>query len=180
MIKKKLVFMGVSLLVYSFLMMLGLSLVNFLFKNDLFTDRPDFYKALWIVATTTLFSASVIFILKYKPKDGDSQITENIRQEIDNLYTEKDFIWNRRITMAFGVTFLFLFFAVLVSELLSFFFEEDLLSPVQLAFHTTAFVGYVATFRYVWKSQDYIEYRSRMMVKQQLKQEREELENFNG
>lgn len=180
MIKKKLIFMGVSLLVYSFLIILGLSVINFLFKNDLFTDKPDFYKALWIVATTTLFSVSVIFILKYKPRNENRQVTENTRQEIYNLYTEKDFIWNRKITMVFGVTFLFLFFAVLVSELLSFFFEEDLLSPVQLAFHTTAFIGYIATFKYVWKSQDYIEYQSRMMLKQQLKQEREELENFNG
>lgn len=180
MIKKKLIFMGLSLLVYSFLMMLGLSVINFLFKNDLFTDKPDFYKALWIVITTTLFSASIIFILKYSPKGEPVQLTQEIKQEIEKLYTEKDFILNRRITMAYGITFLFLFFAVIISELLSFFFDEDLLSPVQLAFHTTAFVGYVATFRYVWKSQDYIEYRSRMMVRQQLKQEREELENFNG
>lgn len=180
MIKKKLIFMGFALFLYSFLIVAGLGVINFMFKNDIFTDKPDFYKALWIVITTTLFSASIIFILKYKPKNEAENITPEIKKEIEKLYTEKDFILNRRITMAFGVTFLFLFFAVIVSEILSFFFEEDLLSPVQLAFHTTAFVGYIVTFRYVWKQQDYIEYTSQMMVKQQLKQEREELENFNG
>lgn len=178
MIKRKLIFIGVTFLLYSFLIMLGLSVINFLFKNDLFTDKPDFYKAIWIVITTTLFSTAIVFILRMK--ESKDVYDEDIKQQIEKLYTEKDFIWNRRVTMAYGITFLFLFFAVITSELLSFFFEEDLLSPVQLAFHTTAFVGYVATFRYVWKSQDYIEYRSRMMVKQHLKQEREELENFNS
>lgn len=180
MIKKKLIFMGVSLLVYSFLIILGLSVINFMFKNDIFTDKPDFYKALWIVITTTLFSASIILILRYKPKGETERITEEVKQDIEKLYSEKDFILNRRVTLAYGVTFLFLFFAIIMSEILSFFFEEDLLSPVQLAFHTTAFIGYLATFRYVWKQQDYIEYKSRMMVRQQLKQEREELENFRG
>lgn len=176
MVKKKLIFIGVAFFVYSFLMMLGLSVINFLFKNDIFTDKPDFYKAVWIVITTTLFSASIILILKLKENKDISEISEDIKQQIEKLYTEKDFIWNRRITMAYGITFLFLFFAIIVSELLSFFFEEELLSPVQLAFHTTAFVGYVATFRYVWKSQDYIEYRNRIMVKEHIKQEKRELE----
>lgn len=175
MVKKKLIFIGVAFFVYSFLMMLGLSVINFLFKNDIFTDKPDFYKAVWIVITTTLFSVSIILILKLKENKDISEISEDIKQQIEKLYTEKDFIWNRRITMAYGITFLFLFSAIIVSELLSFFFEEDLLSPVQLAFHTTAFVGYVATFRYVWKSQDYIEYRNRIMVKEHIKQEKIEL-----
>ncbi|MEZ0323289.1 MAG: hypothetical protein ABWJ98_03130 [Hydrogenothermaceae bacterium] len=177
MIKKKLFLLGISLVTYSFSMVLGLTVINFMFKNDIFTDKPDFYKAVWIVITTTLFSGSVIFILRLKVKSDITHITEEVKQEINKLYSEKDFIWNRRITMAYGITFLFLFFAIIMSELLSFFFEEGLLSPVQLAFHTTAFIGYVATLRYIWKSQDYLEYISRQMVKKQLKQE-EELERF--
>ncbi|MEJ5173687.1 MAG: hypothetical protein WHT47_08225, partial [Hydrogenothermaceae bacterium] len=152
MVKKKLLLIGVSLVAYSFLMVLGLTVINFMFKNDIFTDKPDFYKALWVVITTTLFSGSVIFILKLKNRLDITQISEDLKQEINKLYSEKDFIWNRRITMAYGITFLFLFFAIIMSEILSFFFDEGLLSPVQLAFHTTAFIGYLATFRYVWKS----------------------------
>lgn len=170
MIKKKLILSGISLLFYSFFIILGLSTVNFLFKNEILSDRADFYKALWIVLTTTAFSSSIIFILRLK--DGKSKgLKEDVKEEIKRLYSERDFIWNRKITMAYGITFLFLFFGIITSELLSFFFDEGLLSPVQLAFHTTAFVGYLATFRYVLKNQDYIEYKNRQMVKGHIKQE---------
>lgn len=118
MIKRKLIFIGVTFLLYSFLIMLGLSVINFLFKNDLFTDKPDFYKAIWIVITTTLFSTAIVFILRMK--ESKDVYDEDIKQQIEKLYTEKDFIWNRRVTMAYGITFLFLFFAVITSELLSF------------------------------------------------------------
>lgn len=178
MLKKKVLFLGVSFLSYTFLILLGLSIINFLFKHDIFSDRPDFYKAIWIVITTTAFSGSVILILKMKDSSLTSDITQDMRQHIEKLYSEKDFIWNRRVTLVYGVTFLFLFFAIIVSEILSFFFDEGLMSPVQLAFHTTAFVGYLATFRYVWKSQDYIEYKSRIMAKSHIDQEREDLERF--
>lgn len=177
MLKKKILFLGVSFLSYTFLLMLGLTAINFLFKHDIFSDKPDFYKAVWIVITTTLFSGSVILILKIREKN--QQITPYVKHQIERLYSEKDFIWNKRVTMAYGITFLFLFFAIIVSELLSFFFEEGLMSPVQLAFHTTAFIGYLATFRYVWKNQDYIEYKNRVMVKGHIDKEREELKNFS-
>lgn len=72
-----------------------------------------------------------------------------------------------------GLSFciLFLLFAILVSELLSFFFDEGLLSPVQLAFHTSAFIGYVFTFRYIYKNQDYLEYKGRDIIKKQIKED---------
>ncbi|MCX7738646.1 MAG: hypothetical protein N2Z80_04435 [Hydrogenothermaceae bacterium] len=178
MLKKKVLFLSVSFLSYTFLLLLGLSIINFLFKYDIFSDKPDFYKSIWIVITTTVFSGSVVLILKMKDSSLSSDITQDMRQHIEKLYSEKEFIWNRRVTLAYGVTFLFLFFAIIVSEILSFFFDEGLMSPVQLAFHTTAFVGYLTTFRYIWKNQDYIEYKSRIMAKSYIDQEKEDLERF--
>ncbi len=170
MIKKKLLFLFIETVAFIFLMILGLSVINFIYKNDILTDKSDFFKAVYVVIVVTVYSSSVIFTLKMREK----QIDENEIIAIQNakkLYEEKDFIINRRVTLAYGITLLFLFFAVLTSELLSFFFDEGLLSPVQLAFHTAAFVGYVITFKYVWQKQDYIEYKSREFIKKQIKED---------
>ncbi len=170
MIKKKLLFLFIETVAFMFLIILGLSIINFIYKNDILTDKADFFKAVYVVIVVTVYSGSVIFILKMR----ENQINEKEMIDIQNakkLYEEKDFIINRRVTLAYGITMLFLFFAVLTSELLSFFFDEELLSPVQLAFHTAAFVGYVITFRYVWQKQDYIEYKSREFIKRQVKED---------
>lgn len=170
MIKKKLLFLFIETVTFMFLIILGLSIINFIYKNDILTDKADFFKAVYVVIVVTVYSGSVIFILKMR----ENQINEKEMIDIQNakkLYEEKDFIINRRVTLAYGITMLFLFFAVLTSELLSFFFDEELLSPVQLAFHTAAFVGYVITFRYVWQKQDYIEYKSREFIKRQVKED---------
>lgn len=173
MIKLKLILLFVATLVFSFLIILGLSVINFIYKNDIITDKADFYKAVWVVISVTLYSSVIIFILRIKEKQAGivEKLIEEEKQKAKQLYSEKDFIINRRITLAYGVTLLFLFFAVLVSELLSFFFDEGLLSPVQLAFHTSAFIGYVFTFRYVYRNQDYIEYKSREFIKKQIKED---------
>lgn len=170
MIKKKLLFLFIETVAFMFLIILGLSIINFIYKNDILTDKADFFKAVYVVIVVTVYSGSVIFTLKMR----ENQINEKEMIDIQNakkLYEEKDFIINRRVTLAYGITMLFLFFAVLTSELLSFFFDEELLSPVQLAFHTAAFVGYVITFRYVWQKQDYIEYKSREFIKRQVKED---------
>jgi len=83
------------------------------------------------------------------------------------MYTEEDFALNRKVTMIYGITFLFIFFAAVVSEILSLVFDEGLLSPVQVVFHSFAFVGYIITFRYVYKKQDWIEYKNREIIKKQ-------------
>jgi hypothetical protein len=172
MIKKKMLFLFVETVAFVFLIILGLSVINFIYKNDIIQDKADFFKAVWVVIVVTLYSSSVIFTLKLKEKDPALEQKElEERLKAKQLYEERDFIINRRITLAYGITLLFLFFAVLTSELLSFFFDEGLLSPVQLAFHTAAFVGYVITFKYVWKKQDYIEYKSREFVKKQIKED---------
>ncbi|MDM7274102.1 hypothetical protein [Sulfurihydrogenibium azorense] len=173
MIKLKLMLLFVTTLIFSFLIILGLSVINFIYKNEIITEKADFFKAVWVVISTTLYISAVIFTLRMKEKQAGivEKFTEEEKQKAKNLYTERDFIINRRVTLAYGITLLFLFFAVLVSELLSFFFDEGLLSPVQLAFHTSAFIGYVATFRYVYKSQDYIEYKSREFIKKQVEED---------
>ena len=172
MIKKKLILLVIETITFTFLIILGLSLINFIYKNEIIQDKADFFKAVWLVIVVTLYSSSVIFTLKIKEKDPitDQQEIEE-RLKAKRLYEEKDFIINRRVTLAYGITLLFLFFAVLTSELLSFFFDEGLLSPVQLTFHTAAFVGYVITFKYVWEKQDFIEYKSREFIKKQIKED---------
>jgi Na+/melibiose symporter-like transporter len=173
MIKLKLMLLFVATLIFTFLIILGLSVINFIYKNEIITDKADFFKAVWVVISVTLYSSAIIFILRIKEKQAGivEKIIEEEKQKAKQLYSEKDFIINRRVTLAYGITMLFLFFAVLVSELLSYFFDEGLLSPVQLAFHTSAFIGYVVTFRYVYKSQDYIEYKSREFIKKQIKED---------
>ncbi len=173
MIKLKLMLLFVATLIFTFLIILGLSVINFIYKNEIITDKADFFKAVWVVISVTLYSSAIIFILRIKEKQAGivEKIIEEEKQKAKQLYSEKDFIINRRVTLAYGITMLFLFFAVLVSELLSYFFDEGLLSPVQLAFHTSAFIGYVVTFRYVYRSQDYIEYKSREFIKKQIKED---------
>lgn len=170
MIKKKLLFLFIETVAFVFLIILGLSVINFIYKNDILTDKADFFKAVYVVIVVTVYSSSVIFTLKMREKQIDESEIMAI-QNAKKLYEERDFIINRRVTLAYGITLLFLFFAVLTSELLSFFFDEGLLSPVQLAFHTAAFVGYVITFKYVWQKQDYIEYKSREFIKKQVKED---------
>lgn len=45
-------------------------------------------------------------------------------------------------------------------------------------FHSVAFVGYVITFYYVYKKQDYIEEKNTEIFKMQEKIEKEEAKNF--
>ncbi|MGB9766980.1 MAG: hypothetical protein ACPLXN_05860 [Sulfurihydrogenibium sp.] len=173
MIKLKLLLLFVATLIFSFLIILGLSVINFIYKNEIVTEKADFFKAVWVVISVTLYSSAIIFILRIKEKQAGiiEQAIEEERQKAKELYSERDFIINRRVTLIYGVTLLFLLFAILVSELLSFFFEEGLLSPVQLAFHTSAFIGYVFTFKYIYKNQDYLEYKGRDFIKKQVKED---------
>ncbi len=116
-----------------------------------------------------------------------AHLTEKISADTDNIknkrilnsyYSKEDFALNRKVTLLYGVTFLFIFFSAVVSEILSLLFNEGLLSPVQVAFHSLAFVGYLITFYYVYKKQDYIEEKNTEIFRMQEKIEREESKNF--
>ncbi|WP_457622726.1 hypothetical protein [Persephonella sp.] len=116
-----------------------------------------------------------------------SQLTEKISSESENIekkralnhyYSKEDFILNRRVTILYGITFLFIFLSAVISEILSLIFNEGLLSPVQVVFHSLAFVGYVITFYYVYKKQDYIEEKNTEIFRMQEKIEKEESRNF--
>ena len=116
-----------------------------------------------------------------------AQLTEKITSDTDKLnekrilnsyYSKEDFILNRRVTILYGITFLFIFLSAVISEILSLIFNEGLLSPVQVVFHSVAFVGYVITFYYVYKKQDYIEEKNTEIFKMQEKIEKEEAKNF--
>jgi hypothetical protein len=104
--------------------------------------------------------------------------TSTKKRYFNEYYTEEDYILNRKVTMLYGVTFLFLFFSIVMSEILSLVFDEGLLSPVQVIFHSIAFVGYVLTLRYVYKKQDYIEKKNVEVFKKQEKIDEAEKKRF--
>jgi tetrahydromethanopterin S-methyltransferase subunit C len=83
----------------------------------------------------------------------------------------KDYLLNRRITLFYGITFLFIFLAAVISEILSLVFDEGLLSPPIVGFHIIAFIGYVLTLRYVIKKQPIIEEKNRETIKKDLKRD---------
>jgi len=100
------------------------------------------------------------------------------RKTISEYYTYEDFVLNRRITILYGITFFFIFLSAVISEILSLIFNEGLLSPVQVVFHTCAFIGYATTFYYVYKKQDYIEEKNTEIFKKQEEIDRKELEKL--
>ncbi|WP_457636320.1 hypothetical protein [Persephonella sp.] len=100
------------------------------------------------------------------------------KRSISEYYTYEDFLLNRKVTILYGITFFFIFLSAVVSEILSLVFDEGLLSPVQVVFHSVAFIGYVVTFYYVYKKQDYIEKKNTEIFKKQEKIDQEELKNF--
>ncbi len=102
------------------------------------------------------------------------------KRSISEYYSYEDFLLNRKVTILYGITFFFIFLSAVVSELLSLVFDEGLLSPVQVIFHTFAFIGYLITFYYVYKKQDYIERKNTEIFKNQEKIDKEELKNFHS
>ncbi|WP_293445175.1 hypothetical protein [Persephonella sp.] len=100
------------------------------------------------------------------------------KKSMSEYYTYEDFLLNRKVTILYGITFFFIFLSAVVSEILSLVFDEGLLSPVQVIFHSVAFIGYVITFYYVYKKQDYIEKKNTEIFKKQEKIDQEELKNF--
>ncbi len=85
---------------------------------------------------------------------------------------QEEYALNRKVTLFYGITFLFIFFGAIVSEILSLILDEGLLSPPIVAFHIVCFIGYVLTLRYVWKKQPYIEEKSRKLIEEDLKRDR--------
>ena len=119
-------------------------------------------------------------------KLGENVLTEEKKKEntkskrySNEYYTEEDYILNRKVTLLYGITFLFLAFSVVMSEILSIVFDEGLLSPTQVVFHSISFVGYVLTFRYVYKQQDYIEKKNVEVFKKQEKIDEAEKRKFD-
>lgn len=108
--------------------------------------------------------------------EGEKEEAKN--HFISEYYTYEDFLLNRKVTILYGITFFFIFLSVVVSEILSLVFDEGLLSPVQVFFHSCAFIGYIITFYYVYKKQDYIEKKNTEIFKKQENIEQEELKNF--
>ncbi len=104
--------------------------------------------------------------------------TETKRHSMLQYYTEEDYILNRRVTILYGLTFMFIFFSAVMSEILSIVFNEGLLSPVQVIFHTVSFIGYSITFYYVYKKQDYIEEKNTEIFKKQEVIDKEALRSF--
>lgn len=82
---------------------------------------------------------------------------------------EDEYALNRKVTLFYGITFLFIFFGTVVSEILSLILDEGLLSPPIVIFHVICFIGYVLTLRYVWKKQPVIEEKSRKLIEKNLK-----------
>ncbi|WP_457642023.1 hypothetical protein [Persephonella sp.] len=109
---------------------------------------------------------------------SDTEIEEGKKRTLNQYYTKEDFLLNRKVTILYGITFLFIFLSAVISEILSLVFNEGLLSPVQVIFHSCAFVGYVTTFYYVYKKQDYIEEKNTEIFKMQEKIDKEEMKNF--
>ncbi len=100
------------------------------------------------------------------------------KRSVLQYYTEEDVILNRRVTILYGITFMFIFFSAVMSEILSIVFDEGLLSPVQVIFHTVSFIGYCITFYYVYKKQDYIEEKNTEIFKKQEIIDKEALRSF--
>ncbi|NPA58756.1 MAG: hypothetical protein GXN94_05635 [Aquificae bacterium] len=109
----------------------------------------------------------------------EKEKTEAKKRSISEYYTYEDFLLNRKVTILYGITFFFIFLSAVVSEILSLVFNEGLLSPVQVVFHTCAFIGYTTTFYYVYKKQDYIEKKNTEIFKKQEEIDRKELERFS-
>ncbi len=84
---------------------------------------------------------------------------------------QEDYSLNRKVTMLYGITFFFIFISALGSEILSLIFKEGLITPAQVIFHTVAFIGYVWTFYYVYKSQYKIEEKNREIIKNDMKKD---------
>ncbi|NPA53063.1 MAG: MFS transporter [Aquificae bacterium] len=103
---------------------------------------------------------------------------ESKKRLIFEYYTKEDYILNRRVTILYGLTFMFIFFSAVMSEILSLVFNEGLLSPVQVIFHTVSFIGYSITFYYVYKKQDYIEEKNTEIFKKQEVIDKEALKSF--
>ena len=108
----------------------------------------------------------------------EEEKTETKRHSMLQYYTEEDYILNRRVTILYGLTFMFIFFSAVMSEILSIVFNEGLLSPVQVIFHTVSFIGYSITFYYVYKKQDYIEEKNTEIFKKQEIIDKEALRSF--
>ena len=106
------------------------------------------------------------------------KIVKSKKRNLNEYYTYEDFILNRRVTILYGITFLFIFLSAVVSEILSLVFNEGLLSPVQVIFHSCAFVGYITTFYYVYKKQDYLEEKNTEIFKMQEQIDKEEQKNL--
>jgi len=100
------------------------------------------------------------------------------KRYFNEYYTEEDYLLNRKVTLLYGVTFLFLFFSIVMSEILSLVFNEGLLSPVQVIFHTASFIGYLWTLIYVYRKQDYIEEKNVEIFKKQEKIDEAEKKRF--
>ena len=66
---------------------------------------------------------------------------------------QEEYALNQKVTLFYGITFLFIFFGAVVSGILSLILDEGLLSPLIVIFHIICFIGYVLTLRYVWKKQ---------------------------
>ncbi len=77
---------------------------------------------------------------------------------------DKDYLLNRKVTIFFGISFLFVFFAEIISEIMSLFLDEHLLAPGQFLFHFACFIGYVITLIYVFKKQPYIEEKNKEII----------------
>jgi len=112
------------------------------------------------------------------PPEKSEKKTE--KKSVSQYYSYEDYLLNRKVTILYGITFFFIFLSAVVSEILSLVFDEGLLSPVQVVFHTLAFIGYVITFYYVYKKQDYIEEKNTDIFKKQEKIDQEELKNLNS
>ncbi len=85
---------------------------------------------------------------------------------------QEEYALNRKVTLFYGITFLFIFFGAVVSEILSLVFDEGVLSPPMVGFHVICFVGYVLTLRYVWKKQPYIEEKNKEIIKKDLERDK--------
>ncbi|RUM50855.1 MAG: hypothetical protein DSY47_00670 [Hydrogenothermus sp.] len=85
---------------------------------------------------------------------------------------QEEYALNRKVTLFYGITFLFIFFGAVVSEILSLILDEGLLSPPIVIFHIICFIGYVLTLRYVWKKQPSIEEKSRKLIEEDLKRDK--------
>ena len=92
---------------------------------------------------------------------------------------QEDYALNRKVTLLYGITFFFVFLSAIVSEVMSLVLDEGLLTPFQVVFHTLAFIGYIWTFYYVYKSQEHIEEKNSDIVKNNIQEDEELLKGKN-